>query len=140
MRIDLLEAFGLDPKIINILKSKYGESSCPSRSAPSRNIRSSTAATSSFPPSHLPDKPTTEALAHHLSHALNLPSAGAIAEMNTLEESVSRDMLLTFLSSGVAVHNADPSWEERDIVERYTRKGEIRVLCTPPWPWGSISP
>ncbi len=79
----------------------------------------------------LPDKPTTEALAHHLSHALNLPpAAGAIAEMNALEESVSKDMLITFLSSGVAVHNADLSWEERDIVERYTRKGEIRVLCT----------
>jgi helicase len=39
-------------------------------------------------------------------------------------------MLITFLSSGVAVHNADLSWEERDIVERFTRKGEIRVLCT----------
>jgi helicase len=78
----------------------------------------------------LPDKPTTEALAHHLSHALNLPpAAGAIAEMNALEESVSKDMLITFLSSGVAVHNADLSWEERDIVERYPRKGEIRVLC-----------
>jgi helicase len=79
----------------------------------------------------LPDKPTTEALAHHLSHALNLPAAaGAIAEMNSLEESVSKDMLITFLSGGVAVHNADLSWEERDIVERYTRKGEIRILCT----------
>lgn len=79
----------------------------------------------------LPDKPTTEALAHHLSHALNLPpAAGAIAEMNALEESVSKDMLIIFLRSGVAVHNADLSWEERDIVERYTRKGEIRVLCT----------
>ena len=79
----------------------------------------------------LPDKPTTEALAHHLSHALDLPpAAGAIVEMNALEESVSKDMLITFLSSGVAVHNADLSWEERDIVERYTRKGEIRVLCT----------
>ena len=79
----------------------------------------------------LPDKPTTEAMAHHLSHALNLPpAAGAIAEMNALEESVSKDMLLTFLNAGVAVHNADLSWEERDIVERYTRKGEIRVLCT----------
>jgi len=67
----------------------------------------------------LPDKPTTEALAHHLSHALNLPpGAGAIAEMNALEESVSKDMLITFLSRGVAVHNADLSWGERDIVAR----------------------
>jgi helicase len=79
----------------------------------------------------LPDKPTTEALAHHLCHTLTLPpAAGAIVEMSGLEESVSRDMLLTFLNAGVAVHNADLSWEERDIVERYTRKGEIRVLCT----------
>lgn len=79
----------------------------------------------------LPDKPTTESLAHHLVNTLNLPCAdGAIAEMQTLEESVSRDMLIAFLQGGVAVHNADLSWEERDIMERYTRKGEIRVLCT----------
>jgi replicative superfamily II helicase len=31
---------------------------------------------------------------------------------------------------GRRFHNADLSWEERDIIERYTRKGEIRVLCT----------
>jgi helicase len=79
----------------------------------------------------LPDKPTTESLAHHLINTLNLPPAeGAIAEMQTLEESISRDMLIAFLHGGVAVHNADLSWEERDIIERYTRKGEVRVLCT----------
>jgi helicase len=79
----------------------------------------------------LSDKPATETLAHRLCRVLNLPAAaGAIAEMKTLEESVSRDMLLSFLHSGVAVHNADLSREERDIIERYARKGEIRVLCT----------
>ena len=28
-----------------------------------------------------------------------------------------------FLSQGIAIHNADLSWEERDLVERYFRKG-----------------
>ncbi|MEK7375328.1 MAG: helicase-related protein, partial [Thermodesulfobacteriota bacterium] len=62
--------------------------------------------------------------------ALPCHEPAARAEMGALEESASRDMLLAFLQSGVAVHNADLSWEERDIIERYTRKGEIRVLCT----------
>jgi replicative superfamily II helicase len=39
-----------------------------------------------------------------------------LLEMGALEESASRDMLLAFLQSGVAVHNADLSWEERDII------------------------
>lgn len=79
----------------------------------------------------LPDKPSTEGLARRLTRALNLdPAHGALAEMNSLEESVSREMLLQTLQNGIAVHNADLSWEERDIIERYTRQGEIRVLCT----------
>ncbi len=79
----------------------------------------------------LPDKPSTEGLARRLTRALDLePAHGALAEMNSLEESVSREMLLQTLQQGVAVHNADLSWEERDIIERYTRQGEIRVLCT----------
>jgi len=79
----------------------------------------------------LPDKPSTEGLARRLTRALNLdPAHGALAEMNSLEESVSREMLLQTLQNGIAVHNADLSWEERDIIERYTRSGEIRVLCT----------
>ena len=55
--------------------------------------------------------------------ALPCHEPAARAEMGALEESASRDMLLAFLQSGVAVHNADLSWEERDIIERYARRG-----------------
>ena len=53
-----------------------------------------------------------------------------IEELKTFEESYSRDLLLSFLSHGIAIHNADLSWEERDFVERYYRKGEIRILLS----------
>jgi helicase len=79
----------------------------------------------------LPDKPSTESLAWRLTRALHLaPAEGAIAEMKSLEESVSQEMLLQILQNGIAVHNADLSWEEKDIIERYVHKGEIRVLCS----------
>ena len=77
------------------------------------------------------DKPTTESVARKLSKALDLPPAtGAIDELLTLEDSISRDLLISFLEKGIGIHNADLSWEERDIIERYVRKGEIKVLCT----------
>jgi hypothetical protein len=127
MRIDLLEAFGLDSNVIAILKGKYCAELLPVQERAFKEYQILNGG--NFLISAVLGK--SEALAHHLSHSLNLPpAAGAIAEMNALEESVSKDMLITFLSSGVAVHNADLSWEERDIVERYTRKGEIRVICT----------
>jgi helicase len=79
----------------------------------------------------LPDKPSTESLALRLTRALQLaPAEWAIAEMKALEESVSQGMLLQTLQNGIAVHNADLSWEEKDIIERYVNKGEIRVLCS----------
>ena len=79
----------------------------------------------------LPDKPTTEALAEKLKDMVDLPPAtGAIEELKCFEESYSRDLLLSFLSHGIAIHNADLSWEERDLVERYYRKGEIKILLS----------
>jgi len=90
----------------------------------------------------LPDKPTTEALAHHLCHSLSLPpAAGAIAEMNALEESVSKDMLITFLSSGVAVHNADLSGRNGTSSSATPAKGKSASSARPRRSlWGSISP
>ena len=79
----------------------------------------------------LKDKPSTESIARKISLSVDLPPArGAISELLTLEDSVSRDMLIGFLEKGVGIHNADLSWEEREIIERYARQGEIRVLCT----------
>ena len=79
----------------------------------------------------LPDKPTTEAWGEKLKDMIDLPPAtGAIEELKSFEESYSRDLLLSFLSHGIAIHNADLSWEERELVEKYYRKGEIRILLS----------
>ena len=57
-------------------------------------------------------------------------AVGAIEELKTFEESYSKDLLLSLLSKGIAIHNADLSWEERDLVERYFRKGELKILLS----------
>ncbi|MDP2735963.1 MAG: DEAD/DEAH box helicase, partial [bacterium] len=77
------------------------------------------------------DKPTTESVAGKLAEIVSLPPAqGAIDELMAMEDSVSRDLLVSFLNNGVGMHNADLSCEERDIIERYVRTGDIRVLCS----------
>ena len=79
----------------------------------------------------LPDKLATEMLGEKLKDMVRFPAAsGAIEELKSFEESYSKDMLLSLLSNGIAIHNADLSWEERDLVERYFRKGEIRILLS----------
>jgi len=76
------------------------------------------------------DKPTTESVARKLAKITDLPPArGAIDELMSMEDSVARDLLISLLEKGIGIHNADLSWEERDIMERYVRKGDIRILC-----------
>jgi len=53
----------------------------------------------------------------------------AIYELSRLEETRSRDELLYLLEKGMAYHNADLSWEERNVIETYLRKGEIKLIC-----------
>jgi helicase len=66
-----------------------------------------------------------------LAELVSLPPVqGAIDELMSREESVSRDLLISLLENGIGIHNADFAWEERDIVERYVKKGEIRLLCS----------
>ncbi len=57
-------------------------------------------------------------------------STGAIAELDGLEDSNNKDMLMKMLSKGVAYHNSDLDWEQRDVIERNFRKGDIRVLVS----------
>ncbi len=77
----------------------------------------------------LPDKPATEALGARLQDMVDFqPATGVIQELKSFEDSCSKDLLLSFLSKGIVIHNADLSWEERDLVEKYFRKGEIRIL------------
>ena len=80
----------------------------------------------------MPDKLATEVLGDKLKEMVDFPTAdNAVAELNAFEDSYSKDLLRSLLSHGIAIHNADLSWEERDLVERYFRTGEIKILlCT----------
>ena len=79
----------------------------------------------------LPDKDSTRRIALRLYDETDLPPAQkAMEELKLLEETNSRDALLEVLEGGIAFHNADLSAEERSIVEKYFRQGEIRILTS----------
>ena len=79
----------------------------------------------------LPDKDSTRRLAVRLYDETDLsPAQKAMEELKLLEETNSRDALLEVLEGGIAFHNADLSAEERSIVEKYFRQGEIRILTS----------
>ncbi|GAI63540.1 unnamed protein product, partial [marine sediment metagenome] len=56
-------------------------------------------------------------------------ASSAIKELRRMEETLSRNELLELLKRGMAYHNADLSWEERSLVEKYLKEGEIKVIC-----------
>jgi len=65
-----------------------------------------------------------------LAEEIDAPRAEeAIAELSRMEETRSRDELLYLLEKGIAYHNADLSWEERNLIESYLKKGEIKIIC-----------
>ena len=71
------------------------------------------------------------AWADKLSISLALPPAEeAIRELDTLEDNLVTESLRRFLSSGVAVHNSDLTWPQRQLVEKYAARGDIRILCS----------
>jgi helicase len=53
----------------------------------------------------------------------------AIGELSEMKETLSKDELLELLPKGIAYHNRNLSREERNLVETYLRKGEIKVIC-----------
>lgn len=57
------------------------------------------------------------------------PSEAPLAELHDLEDSEGKDYLAKLLACGVAYHNADLDWDQRDVVERGFRRGEIKVVC-----------
>ena len=57
------------------------------------------------------------------------PAEKAIEELQHMEETLTRDNLLSLLDKGIAYHNSDLSWEERNLVENYLQKGEIKIIC-----------
>jgi helicase len=79
----------------------------------------------------VPDKLATEMLGEKLKDSVDFAAAAnAIEELRSFEDSYSKDLLIALLAKGVAIHNADLSWEERDLIERYFRKGEIKILLS----------
>lgn len=78
----------------------------------------------------LPTRKNTRRWASWLAEQIEAPRAdNAIYELSLLEETRSRDELLHLLEKGMAYHNADLSWEERNVIETYLRKGEIKLIC-----------
>jgi len=53
----------------------------------------------------------------------------AIDEFYHIEDTFSREKLLTLLERGITYYNNELAWEERDLIETYVRKGEIKVVC-----------
>ena len=56
-------------------------------------------------------------------------ASSAIGELREMKETLSQDELLELLPKGIAYHNRDLSREERNLVETYLKKGEIKVIC-----------
>ena len=78
----------------------------------------------------LPTRRDTRRWAGWLAGEIDAPRADeAICELSRLEETRSRNELLYLLEKGIAYHNADLSWEERNLVETYLKKGEIKLIC-----------
>ncbi len=80
----------------------------------------------------LKSKAEVEAASLILSNRASWPKAeSAIAELKELEPTTLRDKLIISLEQGVAFHNADLTYQERKIVEKFYLAGEIKVVfCT----------
>lgn len=77
------------------------------------------------------DQALAEVYAQKLAEAVDLPPAKeALAELTGREETITRDRLVQLLRKGVGIYHADLSQEERELMERAFRQGEIRLLCT----------
>ncbi|NQU43213.1 DEAD/DEAH box helicase [bacterium] len=69
--------------------------------------------------------------AHHLASQAHLPAArDALCALARYEETFSRELLEETLREGIAFHNADLSWDLRDLIEHYFNDGAIRVLVS----------
>lgn len=68
--------------------------------------------------------------AFYLSSHIDGPKADqAIDEFHYIEDTFSREKLLTLLERGITYYNNELAWEERDLIETYVKKGEIKVVC-----------
>ncbi len=53
----------------------------------------------------------------------------ALKELKEMEDTLSRDELRGTLEKGIAHYNQNLSWEERNLIETYQKKGEIKIIC-----------
>ena len=70
-----------------------------------------------------------EWLASRLESPAASSASSALKDLAKMEETSSRDKLLKPLEKGIAFYNQDLSWEERNLVETYLKKGEIKIIC-----------
>lgn len=80
----------------------------------------------------LRDRRTCVQMARAIAEAADLPAADDLAaELAELEETRATRLLAELATSGVAFHNADLQFDEREAVERSFARGELSVLaCT----------
>jgi len=72
----------------------------------------------------------TQRWAKWLASQLESPAAFcALKELEEMEETLSRDELKETLGKGIAHYSKNLSWEERNLIETYQKKGEIKVIC-----------
>ena len=65
-----------------------------------------------------------------LAFRLESPAASsAIKELHQMEDTLSRKELLELLEKGVAYHNPELFWEEKNLVETHLKKGDIKIVC-----------
>jgi helicase len=68
--------------------------------------------------------------ARWLASQLKSPAASSvIKELHQMEDTLSRNELLELLEKGVAYHNSELFWEEKNLVETYLKKREIKIVC-----------
>ena len=65
-----------------------------------------------------------------LASRLESPAAScAIKELKGMGDTLSRKDLQELLGKGVAYHNPDLSWEEKNLVETHLKRGDIKIVC-----------
>ncbi|MEN3189318.1 MAG: DEAD/DEAH box helicase [Atribacterota bacterium] len=73
----------------------------------------------------------TRKWAKWLASQLETPAASsALRELAEMEETLSREELSELLKKGIAYYSQDLSWEEKNLVETYLKKGEIKLVCS----------
>jgi len=77
------------------------------------------------------DRRNSVRLSYRLAERLHLPPARqAIEQLAALPPTSTRRRLMELLEDGVAFHNADLQFADRQIIEAAMRRGEIGALCS----------